>query len=78
MIPLVADMMQEDPKKRPTLAEVVDRFAKIRSALGSRTLRARLIPKNEPGGDKFSRGIYHSFWVVSQMFLRRAAIPNTK
>ncbi len=33
MEPLVADMVQDDPTKRPTMDEVVTRFAEIRRKL---------------------------------------------
>ncbi|KAI0311022.1 hypothetical protein OF83DRAFT_1069524, partial [Amylostereum chailletii] len=42
---LVADMVQKDPSKRPTIDEVVARFADIRHALSPWKLRSRLIYK---------------------------------
>lgn len=77
VLPLVEDMIQADPSKRPTMAEVVDRFSKIRSNLSRWKLRSRLALVNEAGSDKILRGIYHSFWAVYQILLRRAAMPNT-
>ncbi|KAA1477313.1 hypothetical protein DENSPDRAFT_828677 [Dentipellis sp. KUC8613] len=44
---LVADMVQDDPSKRPGINEVVTRFAKIRESLHSWKLRSRTIPRKE-------------------------------
>ena len=71
-------MTQTDPQKRPTLVEVIDQFSGIRSRLGWRTLRLRLIPKNESTSDAFFRGVYHLFWTISQLALRRPSIPIVK
>ena len=76
--PLIKDMMQADPRKRPTLADVIDRLSKIRSSMGSLSLRSRLIPVKEGGAAKIFRGTYHSFWTVYQMMLRRSAVPNAQ
>ncbi|TFK74344.1 hypothetical protein BDN72DRAFT_813280 [Pluteus cervinus] len=45
--PLINDMVQDDPKKRPTIDEVVVRFEEIRKGLGSWKLRSRPQPKKE-------------------------------
>ncbi|KAL1746522.1 kinase-like domain-containing protein [Schizophyllum fasciatum] len=42
MAPLVADMVQNDPAKRPTMDEVVERFNKILGSLSTWKLRSRL------------------------------------
>jgi hypothetical protein len=42
MQPLISDMVQDDPAKRPTIDEVVDRFADMRKKLGAFKLRARV------------------------------------
>jgi hypothetical protein len=47
MEPLVNDMTQVNPLKRPTMNEVVSRFAKIRASLSTRTLRSRVAPRSE-------------------------------
>ncbi|KAA1473369.1 hypothetical protein DENSPDRAFT_802484 [Dentipellis sp. KUC8613] len=44
---LIADMVQDDPSKRPKIDEVVARFAKIRKSLYPWQLRARPIRKKE-------------------------------
>ncbi|KAI0044705.1 hypothetical protein FA95DRAFT_1561967 [Auriscalpium vulgare] len=58
---LVDDMTQEDPSKRPTMGEVVSRFTAIRSALGSRKLRGRLVGRREFILFRFIRDISHSY-----------------
>ncbi|TFY71472.1 hypothetical protein EVG20_g1547 [Dentipellis fragilis] len=44
---LVADMVQDDPSKRPDINEVVSRFAKMRTSLYCWKLRSRAIPRKE-------------------------------
>lgn len=44
---LVADMVQDDPKKRPNIDTVAARFFETRVALNQRTLRSRPAFKNE-------------------------------
>ena len=43
--PLVQDMIQDDPTKRPTMEEVVARFEIIRKNLSSWKLRSRVVKK---------------------------------
>ncbi|KAJ7261894.1 kinase-like domain-containing protein [Mycena rebaudengoi] len=47
MKPLVADMVADDPTKRPTIDEVVTRFDEIRRALSTWKLRSRVRQRNE-------------------------------
>lgn len=69
--------MQTDPLKRPTMAEVEDRFSKIRLSLGRRELRSRAIQiDNGPELYAAFNVVYHWFWKVSQIILHRPAIPN--
>lgn len=77
LAPLVADMVQNDPSKRPTMTEVVDRFSEIRSNLSWIELRSRLVRKDEVGAMKVFNDIYHLLWTVCQIILLRSAIPNT-
>ena len=44
---LIADMVQEDPKKRPTMDEVVSRFSEIKKRLSIWKLRSRMARSNE-------------------------------
>lgn len=47
MAPLIADMMQEDPRKRPTVDENVDRFQQLRLSLSGWTLQSHLASVDE-------------------------------
>ncbi|KAJ8474870.1 hypothetical protein ONZ45_g15805 [Pleurotus djamor] len=47
MKPLVADMTNPDPSKRPTMDEVVERFEKMRKSLSSWKLRSRVVKADE-------------------------------
>ncbi|KAJ7267694.1 kinase-like domain-containing protein [Mycena haematopus] len=47
MRPLVDDMVQEDPTKRPAIDEVIARFAEIQKGLSSWKLRSRVLGKRE-------------------------------
>lgn len=70
-------MTQDNPSKRPTMAEVVERFAKIRSKLWWWKLRARLVRRSE---FRVVEGCYdilfHVFWTVPQLVSCRPAIPR--
>ncbi|CCL99642.1 uncharacterized protein FIBRA_01662 [Fibroporia radiculosa] len=48
MYPLIADMVQQDPDKRPTIEEVVDRFADVQARMSWWKLRSRLLQRDEP------------------------------
>jgi len=47
MGPLITDMVQDDPTKRPTMEEVLTRFSEIRGKLGTWKLRSRIARKDE-------------------------------
>ena len=47
MKPLVADMIQPDPAKRPEMDEVITRFDAIRRGLSFRKLRSRVVDVDE-------------------------------
>jgi hypothetical protein len=49
MEPLISDMVANDPDKRPSMDQVVDRFDEIRRSLSKAKLRSRIANKNEPG-----------------------------
>ncbi|KAH7917813.1 hypothetical protein BV22DRAFT_1200202 [Leucogyrophana mollusca] len=59
MEPLVADMVQDDPNKRPTMDEVVSRFDDIRKGLSSWKLRSRVVDKEEGAVSGLFRGAGH-------------------
>jgi hypothetical protein len=47
---LINDMTNDDPKSRPTIEEVVERFNRIRDSeeLSDNMLRSTITPKNDP------------------------------
>jgi hypothetical protein len=50
MQPLISDMVQDGSEKRPTIDQVVKRFAEMRKNLGALKFRARVGPGVESFG----------------------------
>lgn len=73
---LVADMVQDDPKKRPTTDAAVSRFGEIRKSLSDSELRSYLFKKNERGS--FSFNVWHRCKTVVYMAALRPAIPSPR
>ncbi|KIK80845.1 hypothetical protein PAXRUDRAFT_157549 [Paxillus rubicundulus Ve08.2h10] len=75
MQPLVADMIQADPTKRPTMDEVVARFDSICRGLSAWKLRSRAMDEDEGVFERFSHIISH--WTRRIRFVARGvpAIP---
>lgn len=76
MQPLVADMVQDDPTKRPTMDEVVERFNEILSSLGWRTLRSRYTPMYEWPSTRIYRSIRHFIRTTIYILTFRKAMPT--
>ena len=76
MEPLVTDMVQNDPTKRPTMDEVVTRFSQIRGKLSSWKLRSRIARKNELWPVTAWRSVRHWYHTVGYFLGRKAAIPE--
>jgi len=76
MHPLLADMTQDDPKKRPTMEEVVAHFTDITKKLSSGKLRSRIAPTGERLVKGFFRSVAH--WAQQLVFIARRipAIPS--
>lgn len=76
MQPLIADMVQQDPSKRPTMDEVVERYHAISSNLSGWKLRSRVIDKEENVFEGIFRGSSH--WMRRVRFMTRGvpAIPT--
>lgn len=76
MHPLLADMTQDDPKKRPTMEEVVTRFTDITKKLSGRKLRSRIAPTGERPVKGFFRSVTH--WAQQLVLIARRipAIPS--
>ncbi|KAH0828135.1 hypothetical protein J3R83DRAFT_3810 [Lanmaoa asiatica] len=77
MQPLIADMVQKDPSKRPTMSEVVQRFDAIRVGLSSLKLRSRVVDKGENAYHSVTRGTSH--WMRQIGFITRGipAVPTS-
>ncbi|EED86080.1 predicted protein [Postia placenta Mad-698-R] len=58
---LIADMVQNDPQKRPHIEEVSSRFIEATSKLSARILRGRLVERDEPPVIRFLFGLGHLF-----------------
>lgn len=76
MRPLVDDMVQEEPAKRPTVDDVVVRFDILMGSLSSWRLRGRLPPRNELWLFRAFRAIAHAFRTVYYILTFRPALPR--
>lgn len=72
---LVSDMVQNDPTKRPTIAEVESRFEELSSQLSSRKLRSRLIHRGEDGFTRAVLGTMHFFRTARLIVMRYPPVP---
>jgi hypothetical protein len=71
-------MVQEDPTKRPTMDQVVTRFAEIKGKLSTWKLRSRMARNNEVWPLASWRAFRHWRRTVAYVFTRKAAIPEPK
>ena len=78
MEPLVTDMVQNDPTKRPTMDEVVTRFSAIREKLSTWKLRSRIARKYELWPVTAWKSVNHWCHTVGYILGRMAAIPEPK
>jgi hypothetical protein len=74
MQPLISDMVQDDPAKRPTIDQVVNRFAEMRMKLGTLKLRARASPRDESLGAV--RDFGHLFTTIKRTFRGIPPVPT--
>ena len=75
MVPLVNDMVQDDPTKRPTIDEVVKRFEEIRRSLPWWKLRSRLPFEGHPLDNSLSARLRHVWTSVRYILAGRNAMP---
>jgi hypothetical protein len=73
MKPLVADMIQADPVKRPKMDQVVARFDDIRCGLSRRKLRSRVVDVDEDVFERVVRTTSH--WKRWIGFVARGVPP---
>jgi hypothetical protein len=75
---LVADMVKDDPKQRPTIDEVVTRFDDIRKGLSSWKLRSRLGKKKEGLLGSVVRSVIHWAKQIKPIVTRLPPIPTPR
>jgi hypothetical protein len=76
MEPLIADMVQDDPTKRPKMDEVVIRFREIKGKLSSWKLRSRIVRRDEIWPLAVWRSVGHWYRNIGYVLGRKAAILN--
>lgn len=76
MGPLVTDMVQEDPGKRPSMDEVVSRFSEVKSKLSTWKLRSRIARRNEIWPVAAWKSVAHWYRTVGYVVANKAAIPQ--
>ncbi|KAF8509611.1 kinase-like domain-containing protein [Hysterangium stoloniferum] len=75
MGPLIADMRQDDPSKRPTIDVVVSRFDSIRRSLRISLLRSRVIARDEIRGLGWFFDLIHFFRSLRFILLQIPPVP---
>ena len=75
MQPLVADMIQIDPSKRPTMDEVVERFKTISGGLSKWKLRSRVYDSDESMLKRFFSAALHWARQLEFTVRRLPALP---
>jgi hypothetical protein len=75
---LVADMVNDDPKQRPTMDEVVTRFDDITKGLSSWKLRSRLGKKKEGVLSNVVRSVIHCAKQFKPIVTRLPPIPTPR
>ena len=76
MEPLVAELVQTDPTKRPKMDEVVTRFSEIRGKISSWKMRSRIARKNELWPVTVWKSVGHWYCTVGYVLGRKRAIPE--
>jgi len=74
MWPLLLAMVQKDPAKRPTIDEVVNRFAEMCKKLGTLKLRGRVGPRDELFGTV--RDLAHFFTTIKYTLKGIPSVPT--
>jgi hypothetical protein len=77
MLPLVADMIQDEPSNRPTIDQVVARFEPIYRSLNTSQLRSRAVQRKENDIIGWWRDSIHFFRRMRFTLQRIPPIPRT-
>ncbi|KAH9899125.1 kinase-like domain-containing protein [Epithele typhae] len=73
---LVADMIQTDPSRRPTMEEVAQHFSKILADMSPWKLRSRIVHREEFAITGFFRAIGHVFRTMRYVASRTPLLPT--
>ncbi|KAF8511915.1 hypothetical protein JB92DRAFT_349000 [Gautieria morchelliformis] len=76
MVPLVTDMTQEEPSKRPSIEEVMTRFETIYRSLSFKLLRTRIVGRKEDEGTSALYDFLHFFRRMRYAFMRIPPVPR--
>jgi hypothetical protein len=75
---LVDDMVNDDPRKRPTMEVVVERFESIRQQLRTWKLRSRVISQDEGPFENLYHGVTHWSRRIGFIVKRAPAVPRLR
>ena len=75
LAPLVRDMIQTDPSRRPAINEVVRQFDELLKHVRFWTLRSRPVPADEYTIVGWYRNTRHIFRTIRYVLSRKSAIP---
>ena len=75
---LVEDMTRDDPSKRPKMTEVVARYEQVQSDITTRTLRRRIVDRDESSATRLFREIKHAFVSAGYMLRRLPPLPTPR
>ncbi|PCH36056.1 hypothetical protein WOLCODRAFT_140201 [Wolfiporia cocos MD-104 SS10] len=73
--PLIDDMVQDEPAKRPTIHEVVTRFEEMRASLSRWRLRSWLAYRDENASQRFIKAVGHFVHMIGYVVASHPAIP---
>ncbi|GBE80560.1 hypothetical protein SCP_0302750 [Sparassis crispa] len=73
---LVADMVQEEPEKRPTIEQVAERFAEIRSKLSWWKLRSQIVRRHYGMFIRFLSAVRHVYRTAGFVVRRLPPVPT--
>ncbi|KAI0790922.1 kinase-like domain-containing protein [Abortiporus biennis] len=74
--PLIHDMMQNEPYKRPTIDEVAKRWSTMQSSLNSWKLRSRLVRRDDNVIECITLSLRHAFRTYRYIAKGYKAIPR--
>jgi hypothetical protein len=76
IVPLITDMTQEEPSKRPNIDEVMTRFEAIYRSLSFKLLRTRMVARDEDEGASVLYDFLYFFRHMRYAFMRIPPVPR--